>query len=161
MHFKNKKKTMLRSRHSYLTNKEKLFVCIYDSLREKLNIHSKILDSSKKIGEFQSLPEFALVKGNNEKEPLLLNNYNQSVIFDVYEITEKDLEQLNKHYGYICINSEHNINNREKIITPFGEAYVFINNQKLNSVKIIESGDWVDYSNYHTIIESPEVKLIK
>ena len=119
----------------------------------------ELLKNSKKLGEFQSLPEFALVKVDFQEEPILLKNYNQSIIFDVYEVNEKELEDLNKYYGFISIHNINNIHHREKIETPFGDAYVFTNNRKLKHVNLIESGDWVDFHSYQSILRIPEIQL--
>lgn len=143
----------MKSRHSYLETKSKLLVAFYDSFREGL-ISNYLMDKSAvKAGQFSSLPEFCLIDVGTKKfdtiqDVVLLQDFNLSVVMDVYEITETFLEELNEYYGYFHNGYDLNRHNRTKIQTPYGEAYLYVNNQVIKEGKIIPSGDLVDYLDY-------------
>lgn len=146
----------MKSRHSYLEKKDDvLLVAVCDNLRENILKNNFLSKTNKKIGEFTSLPEFCLIDTGNKKGIKLLNNYNLSVVFDVYEINETTLIELDDYYGFYYLDYDLNCNIRKEIETPFGTAYIYINNQKLNKFKIIQNGDLIDYLEYNNSISIP------
>ena len=148
----------MKSRHAYLGEGSKILIAVFDSLREGLVFNNK-LENSIKIGEFTTLPEFCLM--DIETEPVLLQNFNLSVVMEVYEITYKILNNLDEYYSFYNNNYILNENIRKKINTPYGEAYVYINNSIIKEAKIISSGDWKEYLEYKNRIETPKLKFEK
>jgi len=149
----------MKSRHSYL-EKQKPLVAIYDGFRKDM-IQNALLDKNSLtfIGQFTSLPEYCLIdigkKGNLLNEIVLLKDFNLSVVMDVFEVTEKLLDDFDEYYGYYYPNYDLNHNTRIKIKTPYGEAYLYIYNKKLKGGKIISSGDVLDYTQYTDSVNTP------
>jgi len=137
------------SRHSYLENDEPMLIAVYDSLRDDMSFNNK-LETSYRVGDFISLPNFCLMD-TGINEPILLNNFNMSVVMEVYEVKKKILNELDYYYGFFSSNLLHNDlnrNNRIEINTPYGRAYTYINNQPINQGRVIPFGDWKDYLHY-------------
>ena len=76
----------MKSRHAYLEENSKILIAVYDSLREGLIDNNK-LKNAIKIGRFTTLPEFCLMVVVTE--PVLLENFNLSVVMEVYEISSE------------------------------------------------------------------------
>ena len=148
----------MKSRHAYLEEDSKVLIAVYDSLREGL-VFNTTLEGSPKIGEFTTLPEFCLM--DIGAEPVLLQNFNLSVVMEVYEITNELLKGIDIYYGFYYENYDLNENIRKKINTPYGEAYVYINNIIIKEAKIISSGDWKEYLEYRDHVETPKLKFEK
>lgn len=146
------------SRHSYLEeSKKKVLIAVYDSLRDNM-IFNKKLERCYKVGDFISLPKFCLMDVG-ATEPVLLNNFNMSVVMEVYEITKDVLETLDIYYGFVTESFQYtdlNKNNRIEIETPYGVAYTYVNNQPINKGKIIPFGDWKDYNEYSNKMNIPQ-----
>lgn len=123
-----------------------LLIAICCELREGLR-DNYILNKSLKIGEFLSLPDFYLIKNNNEN--LKLTKGNNSVIFEIYEITESTLEKINRIKNFISAESFTNDNYQQIINTPYGKAITyFTENVTLEDDKIIFEYDYTDYCSY-------------
>lgn len=148
----------MKSRHAYLEEDSKVLIAVYDSLREGL-VFNTTLEGSPKTGEFTTLPEFCLM--DIGAEPVLLQNFNLSVVMEVYEITNELLKDIDIYYGFYYENYDLNENIRKKINTPYGEAYVYINNIIIKEAKIISSGDWKEYLEYRDRVETPKLKFEK
>lgn len=145
----------MKSRHEYLNNNknEPLLVAVYDFLRENADKNNFLIKKTKKLGEFTTLPKYGLFETDSEKKIKLFDNFNLSVMMDVFEINENLLEELDEYYGFFYPNCKENLSERKKIETPFGLAYVYINNEKLNTFKVISCGDLVDYLQYNSQLE--------
>lgn len=152
---------MTKSRHEYL-NKDKdkpLLVAVCDFLRENANKNNFLSQKGKKLGEFITLPMFCLAETTFQEKITLLENCNLSVVMDVFEVNETLLDELDEYYGYFYNGCDENLNKRTKIETPYGDAYIYVNVRKLNSIKAISCGDLVDYLQYNTQLELPLITI--
>lgn len=121
-------------------------IAVCCELREGLR-DNYILNKSLKIGEFLSLPDFCLIKNNNEN--LKLTKGNNSVIFEIYEITESTLEKINRIKKFISVESFTNNNYQQIINTPYGKAITYFTEDViLEDDKIIFEYDYTDYCSY-------------
>jgi gamma-glutamylcyclotransferase (GGCT)/AIG2-like uncharacterized protein YtfP len=124
-----------------------LAVCC--ELRETLKNH-KILKDCKKVGEFLSAPEFTLINVELENTKVGLKKGSNSVMFEVYEVNIAVLNKVSTLKGFYQHNYFINIHDKEKIDTPFGVAYTYLEKHtKITSGNIIKEYDYTDYLTYN------------
>jgi gamma-glutamylcyclotransferase (GGCT)/AIG2-like uncharacterized protein YtfP len=123
--------------------KKTVKVAVYGSLRKGLG-NSGLLNTSKQIGRFETEPIYTMLDLGSF--PGLIKNGTTSVIVEVYEVSADILRRLDQLEGFRGSNETNNFYNREKIETPYGEAYIYLLNRKnMGNTSIVKSGDWIDY----------------
>lgn len=125
-------------------------VGFYDVLRKGLQGHN-VVEKLKYVGSFHTKPSYKLYDlGSNCGMTL---NGSSSVLIEVYEVTEKDLENLDKLKVCFSKDLKKNTFNRETISSPYGEIIVYIynienievSNNTKNKQNLIHTSDYKDY----------------
>lgn len=128
-------------------------VAVYGSLREGLGNHHYLADS-KLLGTFESAPiydMYSLIGFPGLKEDGLT-----SITFEVYEVDNDTLEDVNLLEGYTPDSDDNNFYDRIEIDTPFGKAFTYIYIPDVDELPKVVSGDWKEYSK----INNAKSKLI-
>lgn len=120
-------------------------LAVYGDLREGCSSHNEILKHQTRIGDFDSEPIYSMYSFTTF--PALVKNGNTSIKMEVYEITDRILNRLNRLQTYEKGKEVDNFYNIETIDTPYGEAKVYIFNQKVTGKALISTGDWVAFKN--------------
>lgn len=150
---KNRNRNKFKNKESKMTIvKETVLVTIYGNMRVGGKDHKDLPDSAVLTGMFYSEPIYKFKKQLGDAA--LFNKGNISVLFEVYEIKEKDLNLIDAQLGY-CEEYEHedatkdyNYYVRRTIDTPYGKAFVYLyNDQHYETSKSpnIISGDWIEF----------------
>jgi len=98
-------------------------------------------------GIYATEPEYALYQIKGASESALLKG-NNSVVIEVYEISESTLEKLDIYHGFDKDSSryEEQYYLRREIESPFTKIYIYFWNEEIQDKDIlIKDGDWVDY----------------
>lgn len=124
---------------------EKKLIAVYGSLRKNLHNHD-LIEDQEYIGSFWTPPLFTL--HSLGPFPGLKKDGHTSVLMEIYEaddatvVSVNDLEQYNPKIG-----AKNEFYIREKLNTPYGEAYVYFYVPNAEKAPIVQSGDWEDYYN--------------
>jgi gamma-glutamylcyclotransferase (GGCT)/AIG2-like uncharacterized protein YtfP len=121
-----------------------MLIAVYGSLRKGLYNHV-LIEKSTYVGKFDTLPEYNLYDLGSY--PALTKDGNTSIVVEVYRVNEKTLVDVDRLEGYRKDNlgSCHYV--REKIDTPFGEAYIYVFPHSVSGYVKVTSGDWEDHIN--------------
>lgn len=122
---------------------KEVLVAVYGSLREGLHNYP-CLNGSELMGQYETEPIYTMISLGGY--PGVLKEGSTSIVMEVYKVDAKTLVRLDNLEGYRG-PGKNNFYNREKISTPFGDAYTYFYNadSPLMRAKAIETGDWVDY----------------
>jgi len=131
-----------------MQNKNK--VAVYGSLLKGLHNHNYYLKNAKYIGEFDSDPDYTLY--DLGQYPGLKRKGNTSIRMEVYEVDNIQLNKIDTLEGYHPQNKDSSHYNRFEIDTPYGKAYSYEYNPKVNSITKVLSGDWKDHFNTKSLI---------
>ena len=132
-----------------MTKKRTHLVAVYGSLLKGLGNHSYYLDEAEYKGEFDSEPIYNLY--DIGQFPGLTKPGYTSVRMEVYEVTDKELKQIDILEGFTLNNTHNNHYNRTTIKTPYGDAYTYLYNHHVSDKTQVSSGDWRDYYNTKNI----------
>ena len=128
-------------------------VAVYGTLRKKGHNHTKLIQSTY-LGKYTSEPIYSMYS-IGDMFPALKLKGNTSIVFEVYEIDMKTLKELDVLEGYKGQKHTNNHYNRRVIVTPYGRAMLYTYNRNITKVNdLIEEGDWIEYSNFNTQINS-------
>jgi gamma-glutamylcyclotransferase (GGCT)/AIG2-like uncharacterized protein YtfP len=127
--------------------KIKFKVAVYGSLMRGLHNHAT-LAGQKYLGTFQSEPIYTMYDVAVGSYPGIVKGGNTSVTFEVYEVDEQCLKEIDALESYYGIEKEEtNYYNRKRIITPWGIGHTYFYNSPVNpqlDLKV-ETGNWRSY----------------
>lgn len=123
--------------------KHKVFV--YGSLLSGMGNHH-ILENSTFLGHTVTTPDFAMIDLGGF--PGLIN-YLPGVAIkgEVYEVNDTVMARLDRLEGYHSDNPTGGLYNRQEINTEFGEAIVYIYNNRYRADRFVTTGDWRSHLN--------------
>ena len=138
-HLKNKK----------LMGEKNILVGVYDSFRQtqkhNLNMSS---DNSQYLGTYDTEPIYnMLVFGDNNTSCGITKGGTTSIKIECYLVNEKLLNILDTMNGYSEGMSNESLYLREKVRSPYGDAFIYIYNYPDSPGKIEKNGDWIDIVN--------------
>lgn len=133
-----------------MENTEKThLVAVYGSLLSGLGNHSVMKRAEGKlVGEFTTPAEYTMVSLGGF--PGLHKQGSTAIKVEVYEVKESGLKgPLDSLEGYNEDDPSRSFYIREKIQTPYGDAWIYFYNgtSHIDVNRIVESGDWKDYKN--------------
>lgn len=162
---KNRNKNKFKNNQTKMTIvKDKFLVAICGNMRVDGKEHKHLPDNSELIGIFYSEPIYKMIQQHGDAA--LFEKGKTSILFEVYEIGEKDMDHLDTQFGYFEdyaeeeLTKDYNYHIRSEINTPFGKAFIyFYNSDYYNSPEspIIICGDWIEYlkeTNFKKQIEN-------
>ena len=124
-----------------------MLIAVYGSLRKGLGNHHHLKKPKVKyVGTFDTKPIYTMK--SLVHFPALLKNGSTSIVMEVYKIPSEVDKAIENLEGYQGKDNDYNMYNKEKINTPFGEAFVYFWNKKEGSLsrqEICPSGDWKEY----------------
>lgn len=121
---------------------KKYLISAYGSLRKSMGNYQYYLSNAEFKGSFTTEPVYTL--HSLGPFPGLKTEGNNSIVMEVYEVTEKELDRIDKLEGYDP-NEKSTFYDRIEIDTPWGRAFTYIYVNPLSEDSIVESGDWVAY----------------
>ena len=128
-----------------------ILIALFDDFR-KGGEHHHIIEGSDMRGTFETLPKFSLsdMQVNNYREPIFLTQGYNSIMMEVYAVDSKTLTAIENHIGFAEDQLETSYILKRKILTPWGDALLYINNdygteETYASTYSVKSGDWIDY----------------
>lgn len=128
-----------------------LKVAVYGSLREGLHNHG-VIKGSTLLGTFESEPNYTMYSVGGSFPGLVLGG-TTSVVMEVYEVTPRVLQGVDGLEGYMGDEfPDTNFYNRILMDTPYGKAYSYIYNDDVESLHIVESGDWVKFKKMSKVV---------
>ncbi len=130
---------------------KKYLLCVYDFLK-KNNKCDHLLSHCKYIGEFISEPIYFMFYEENLKNAVIVKDGDTCINFEVYEINETTLKNLEFIYSS-SFDLENQKFIKKNIETPYGDAIIFMYNKKIINNKLINSGNFVFLRN-----KSEEIK---
>jgi gamma-glutamylcyclotransferase (GGCT)/AIG2-like uncharacterized protein YtfP len=123
-----------------------MLIAVYGSLRKGCHNHN-LLEKKEVtyMGRFDTLPIYTLKSLTHY--PALIEKGTTSIVMEVYKVDKVTSESVNRLEGYLGTNNSNNLYNKETILTPYGEASVFLfaNAKRIENHPICEGGDWKDY----------------
>ena len=131
-------------------SKNKQLVSVYGTLRKGCSNHGYICNGEY-MGSFESKPIFSMYSVSNIYPALKLGG-TTSVKLEVYEVDDEVLKKLDGLEGYIP-EGKHNLYDRKKIFTPYGESLIYIYNHGTNDLQKVTSGDWKEFESTNKIKE--------
>lgn len=127
---------------------KKYLVAVYGSLRKGLGNHHYLRKEGVEMkGTFLSEAIFTMWPVGGTSFPAITLGGNTPIIFEVYEVSEHVLQNINGLEGYYGPDSIQNHYERIKIDTPWGEAYTYYYDEAPAGIKPTPSGDWMEYIN--------------
>ena len=131
-----------------ISEKKTILIAVFCELREGLPNHS-LLDTSKKLGDFLSYPEYQLIKLSDIACKVGIKKGSKSVVFEVYQIDRKTLEKINLLKTYYYEDYKNNLSEKILIDTPYGKAYIYMDvHSRIKNENMIDDYDYYDYINY-------------
>lgn len=117
-------------------------VAVYGSLLKGFyNYDNFLKGKSEYVGSFQTDPIFNLIDMGTF--PALTKEGSTSISMEVFDIDDIVLGDLDSLEGYNKGYPEKSFYNREKLSTPYGDAYYYVfNGDKRDNENIITSGNW-------------------
>lgn len=149
---KNRNKNKFKNEKLNMTVvKDTVLVTIYGNMRIGGKDHGDLPKSAKLEGMFYSEPIYKLKKQLGDAA--LFEKGNTSVLFEVYQVNEKEVERIDLNLGYFEEYDNNHISNynyyiRKSIDTPFGKAFIYFYNDQYYDVSEssnIVSGDWIEF----------------
>lgn len=118
---------------------KKCLLAVYDFMIDGKYRHH-LIQNGDYVGTFISEPNYIMTYDINTKNVILIEEGDTAIYFEVYEVPERTIKNLEFVYGcaYERIDKKYTLKNIE---TPFGEAKIFIYSQKINYSTVIESGN--------------------
>ncbi|HEX8586122.1 MAG TPA: gamma-glutamylcyclotransferase [Allosphingosinicella sp.] len=148
---KREKKQKVEKRH---------LVGIYDHMRMGGRQHINLTADARYVGTYHTEPIYNLYGFEGDSYAGIKKNGNNSIVIEVYEISEDILEDLDSHNSYDgSQQDEQNLYLREKIKSPYGEILVYFYNNYVN-MEAIPNGDWIDYIKTKVTIQPNNEKLL-
>lgn len=129
--------------------KKKILVAVYGTLRRGFGNYMHYLSKEKYIGQYETDPIYTMYSLG--AFPGVVKNGQTSIVMEVFEIDTNKLASLDGLEGYRGMG-RNNMYNREKIKTPYGDAFTYIyNNKHTDGLEEVESGDWKEYKKLEPI----------
>lgn len=135
--------------HMTVIKEERSLIAIYGNMRENGKDHHLLPKSVELEGFFYSEPIYKIAEKHGDAA--LFEKGKTSVLFEVYSVNQKDLEDLDGQHGYLDEYSkdeatkDYNFYNRNEIDTPFGKGFVyFYNDESLKKSESFIGGDWIE-----------------
>jgi len=123
---------------------KKILVAVYGSLRAGLGNHDLLTrNKAKYVGEYRTDPYYSL--HSLRTFPALTKNGHTSIVMEVYEIDYQGLVSVDALENYTPGSKFNNFYVREKIDTPYGEAYAYFYVPSTSKLEKVHSGDWKEY----------------
>jgi gamma-glutamylcyclotransferase (GGCT)/AIG2-like uncharacterized protein YtfP len=120
---------------------------VYGTLRKGFG-NNRLLQNSIYLGECKSSPNYKMYSLGGF--PGVTKEGNNAITLEVFEVNSELIESnLDMLEGYHKDTPQYNLYNKEKIHTPFGEAfiYIFADKERLQNYPEVKSGDWKIYLN--------------
>jgi len=141
---KDKEKTVAEAEVVHL-------IAVYGSLRQGLGNHGMI-KYEELLGTFRTEPKYSMYSIGSSF-PGLKKDGTTSIVMEVYEVGDETMDRVNMLEGYVEGGAkENNHYNSEDIDTPFGKAKLFIYNNSIDSLHLVENGDWTDYKETNALV---------
>lgn len=107
-------------------------IFVYGTFREG-ECHHHVLENCQALGEFHTLPEFALYEINHQ--PVVSSGAN-SISGEIYLVDDDTLKKLD------TLKNVPTEFYRSQIDTNFGVAWIYLYKQNLTTGELITSGNW-------------------
>lgn len=150
---KNRNRNKFKNKETKMTVvKNTTLVTIYGNMRIDGKDNKSLPESAKLVGIFYSEPIYKLKKQLGDAA--LFEKGNTSVLFEVYEIDEKDLNLIDTQLGYYeeyedeDATKDYNYYLRRTVDTPYGKAFIYFYNDlhyETSKHPNIISGDWIEF----------------
>lgn len=128
-------------------------VAVYGTLKKKESNHEHYLSKAKYVGEYETEPIYNFYSIDDQFPGITLNG-NTSIVMEVYEVTNDQLNEIDILEGYTQNNKDNNHYNRIEINTPYGKAFTYIYNRSINGLsKILEYNDWKEYISIRNLVK--------
>lgn len=115
-------------------------VGVYGTLKRS-GYNSFLLEDSKFLGSFLSEPNYTLY--DLGAFPAVVAEGDTAIFFEVYEVDEQTLQQLNRLEGFLGEGNPFNFYDRMEINSPFGAVSIYyMKNAPMG--RVVESGNWGD-----------------
>lgn len=127
-----------------------MIYAVYGSLRKELSNH-RILQESELLGEYVTPPIYSMYSLGSF--PGVVPKGDTSITLELYEVVEESIEKdLDRLEGYHPYDKNNSFYLKEKLETPFGEAFIYFVNKDYLSSNIeayekVPSGNWKEYLN--------------
>jgi len=121
----------------------KILIFVYGTLLSGQGNHIYFLGDSKKVGEHVTEPEFEMLHLGGY--PGLVEKGHTAITGEVYEVDELTFRHIDGLEGYHNTEPSSGLYNRKQIATPYGDAWVYIYNDRgrdLGNYRRIPSGSW-------------------
>lgn len=126
-------------------NNQKIKIAVYGTLCRGYQGNIKYLKDAEYLGSFDTKPEFNMY--DLKHYPGVVKNGNTSIRMEVFEVKNSMISVFDKIEGYSENKkmSQQNVFERSLIMTPYGEAYVYLYanlKNNVNTPKTVDCGDW-------------------
>jgi len=119
-----------------------ILICCFGSLRKNFgsNYDRYLKNKSQWLGQIRTKPEYKMLSMGTY--PVVVKG-TKSIICDVFKISSNRVLQDIFTLEGICENCESNAHKLQKILTEFGEAYIFLDeNIDIKHGILVNEGDW-------------------
>lgn len=120
-------------------------VAVYGTLRFGQSNHSYFLKNKKPLITEKTKEKFDMY--NIGYFPAIIENGNTNITIEVYEVNDREWNDICFLEGYNEINEKNSLYNYKEIETSLGKANIFVFNdtkENLSNKNLIKSGDWLD-----------------
>lgn len=133
---------------------KKILIGLYDDYRKDGSLNGMLNTvSCKLIGSYSTEPIYTMYDLESDDICGVKLEGHNSIKVEVWEVNESNLDKIERAYNFYPDFEEYPQDyTKEKILSPFGEIFMyFINNIKADT-KVVISGDWIEYLNYKKVI---------
>lgn len=138
---------------------KKVLIGLYDDYRKNGSLNGMLnIINCKLVGSYSTEPIYTMYDLEDDDICGVKLEGNNSIKVEVWEVNESNLDKIERSYNYYPDFEEYPQDYRkEKVLSPFGEIFMyFINNVKIDN-KIVISGDWIEYLNYKKVIGNKSI----
>lgn len=153
-----KTKAQLKKERKELKRKsqmeKKILIGLYDDHRKDGSLNGMLnAVNCKLIGSYSTEPIYTMYDLEDDDVCGVKLDGNNSIKVEVWEINEPNLDKTERTYNYYPDFEEYPQDyTKEKVLSPYGEIFMyFINNVKAEN-KVVISGDWIEHLNYKKVI---------